>query len=112
MNQTKQKSLITTLLLIVGICLLAIGLLSCRKNKSDKSHEISSEATTEDWDYGYDEESISLYFDEDYYSTSDQIKTYLFMGTDASGTGEELEGNTSHFPLLSVGSNCYAQRNG
>lgn len=71
MNQTKQKSLITTFLLIVGICLLAIGLLSCRKNKSDKSHEISSEATTEDWDDGYDEESISLYFDEDYYSASD-----------------------------------------
>lgn len=96
MNQTKQKSLITTFLLIVGICLLAIGLISCRKNKADKGHELSSEATTEDWDSGYDEESVSVYFDEDYYSTSDQIKTYLFMGTDASGTGDELEGTKDY----------------
>ncbi len=96
MNQTRQKSLITTFLLIVGICLLAIGLLSCRKNNADKHNEPSAEATTEDWDYGYDEESISLYFDENYYSTSDQIKTYLFMGTDASGTGDELEGTKDY----------------
>lgn len=98
MNQTRKTSLVAILILIIGICLLAMGLYFYRQNAGTRHHERSTEATTEYWDYDEDEdeEYISLYFDEDYYSTTDQIKTYLFMGTDASGTGEDLEGTKDY----------------
>lgn len=96
MNQMKKKSLITILILIIGICLLAMGLFFYRQNSGTRHHKRSTEYTTEDWGYGDEEENISLYLGDDYYSTTDNIKTYLFIGTDASGTGEELEGTKDY----------------
>ncbi len=98
MDQTKKKSIIAIMILLIGICLLVMGLFFYRQNTGPKRHDRSAEATTEDWGYEEDEEEefISLYFDEHYYSTTDQIKTYLFMGTDVSGTGAELEGTKDY----------------
>ena len=97
MHQTKKKSMIAILILIVGVCLLAMGLFFYRQNAGPKHHGRSGEVTTEDWDdWDEEEEYTSLYFNENYYSTTDQVKTYLFMGTDASGTGEEVEGTKDY----------------
>ena len=117
MKQNKRKSIIIIMSLLILLMVIGIvGYFLAQTRTMGKTDQKAAEAdsTADDTDSDEDEEDwsdgdeIALFFGDDYYSTSDDIKTYLFTGTDLSGSGIEAEdsadyeGSMADFLLLAV----------